>query len=61
MAEHEAYKYYRIIGDYFNWKVDAVYEDTIIELIGSYGLALMRKFRLMEPCGSINGRKLYAL
>ena len=57
----EAQDYYCALGCYFHWKVDAVYEDKIVDLIGSHGLSLIREFHLMEPCGSINGRKLYAL
>lgn len=59
--EREAQSIYSAIGCYFHWKVDAVYEDKIIDLVGKYGLALVMEFHLMEPCGSINGRKLYAL
>lgn len=59
--EREAQDYYCALGCYFHWKVDAVYEDAIIDIIGQHGLDLIREFRLMEPCGVINGRKLYAL
>lgn len=57
----EAQSYYSALGCYFHWKVDAVYEDKILDIIGRHGLDLIREFRLMEPCGIINGRKLYAL
>lgn len=57
----EAQDYYCAIGCYFHWKVDAVYEDKILDLVGQHGLSLIREFKLMEPCGSINGRKLYTL
>lgn len=65
-AEHEArareaQDYYCALGCYFHWKVDAIYEDKILGLIGEHGLNLIREFHLMEPCGSINGRRLYAL
>lgn len=59
--EFEAQNIYSAIGCYFHWKVDAVYEDKIIDLVGERGLNLIREFHLMEPCGSIDGRKLYAL
>lgn len=59
--EFEAQNIYSAIGAYFHWKVDAVYEDKIIDLVGQHGLELVKEFRLMEPCGSINGRKLYTL
>lgn len=57
----EAQSYYSALGCYFHWKVDAIYEDKILDIIGQHGLDLIREFRLMEPCGIINGRKLYAL
>ena len=58
--EFEAQNIYSAIGCYFHWKVDAVYEDVIINLVGKRGLELLREFRLIESCGIINGRKLYA-
>lgn len=57
----EAQNYYMLVVDHFNHKIDAVYEDTIIDIIGKRGLALIREFHLMESCGSINGRKLYTI
>lgn len=57
----EAQSCYSAIGSYFHWKVDAVYEDKIIDLVGRHGLDLIREFRLMQSCGIINGRRLYAL
>lgn len=59
--KEKAKEFYQTVGEYFHWKVDAVYEDKIIDLIGKHGLDLIREFHLMESCGSINGRKLYAL
>lgn len=41
--------------------MDAVYEDYIIELIGKFGLLLLRECKLLEPCGVIGGRQLYTL
>ena len=58
--EFEAQNIYSAIGAYFHWKVDAVYEDVIVNLVGKQGLDLVREFHLMEPCGIIEGRKLYA-
>ena len=58
---HEAQGYYSVLGCYFHWKVDAINEDKILDIIGQHGLDLIREFHLMEPCGIINGRKLYAL
>lgn len=40
---------------------DAIYEDYIILLVGEDGLNKLKENRLVESCGSINGRKLYAL
>ena len=59
--KREAQDYHSFLGSIFHWKVDAIYEDIIIESIGKRGFDLIREFRLMEPCGVINGRKLYAL
>lgn len=42
-------------------KADAIYEDAIIELIGNDGLLTLRESKLIEGCGSINNRKLYAI
>ena len=41
--------------------LDAVYEDYIMNLVGEDGLLILRMNRLIEFCGSINGRKLYTL
>lgn len=41
--------------------LDAVYEDYIIRLIGVAGLTELRGNSLLEPCGIINDRQLYAL
>ena len=40
---------------------DAIYEDFIIELVGSDGLEILLKNKLLETCGVINGRQLYVL
>ena len=41
--------------------LDAIYEDYIIYLVGYEGLYVLRENRLVESCGVVNGRKLYAL
>lgn len=41
--------------------LDSVYEDYIIQVIGEYGLFILKKHRLLETCGVINGRQLYVL
>lgn len=40
---------------------DAIYEDYIINLVGFAGLTYLKKYRLVETCGVVNGRQLYAL
>lgn len=41
--------------------VDAIYENYIIELVGEYGYEALKRFRLIESCGSVNGRNLVTL
>lgn len=41
--------------------LDAIYENYILELVGVEGLEILRKNRLIETCGVINGRQLYVL
>lgn len=41
--------------------VDAIYEDYIIYLVGVKGLNMLQKHKLIETCGVINGKQLYAL
>lgn len=41
--------------------LDAIYEDYIINLIGVAGLTELRGRNLLEYCGVVNGRYLYAL
>lgn len=52
--------YYRIMWAEFQGS-DALYEDYIIHLIGVVGLNALRDNRLIETCGIVNGRQLYAL
>lgn len=40
---------------------DAIYEDYLITLVGTEGLQTLRENRLVEPCGVVYGRRLYAL
>lgn len=42
-------------------KADAIYEDTIIDICGMEGLLCLREIRLIESCGIIEGRRLYAI
>ena len=57
---NEALDYYNALCNHFKGKLDAAYEDTIITIIGKRGLSLLREFNLIESCGFINGRRLYA-
>ena len=41
--------------------LDAIYEDYIIYLVGYEGLYILRDEGLVESCGVVNGRQLYAL
>lgn len=58
---NEAQDYYNALCSYFKGKANAIYEDTIITIIGKRGLYLLREFNFIETCGFINGRKLYAI
>ena len=60
-TEADAQNAYTHIESHFGGKVDAVYEDAIIDLIGEKGLTLLREYHLIETCAVFNGRKLYAL
>jgi len=41
--------------------LDAVYEDYIIDRIGVEGFIVLREFKRLTTCGSVNGRNLYTL
>lgn len=49
---------YLALSDY---KGNAIYEDTIVELCGYTALTALKEFHLIEGCGTIDGRKLYAV
>lgn len=59
--EFEAQNIYSAVSCYFHHKAETVYEDVIIDLVGNRGLALLREFKLIEPCAVLEGRKLYAM
>lgn len=42
-------------------KLDALYEDYIIKLVGIHGLGALKKHGHIELCGIVNGRTLYAI
>lgn len=44
------------LGDF-----DALYEDYIINLVGHAGLTELRSNKLLEACGVVEGRQLYAI
>lgn len=41
--------------------MDAIYEDYILERVGSAGLNHLKSSKLIESCGVVNGRQLYVL
>lgn len=41
--------------------LDAVYEEYIIELVGDIALHDLVHYGLLETCGVVNGRQLYAI
>jgi hypothetical protein len=41
--------------------IDAIYEDFIVQLVGTRGLYALINCRLLEACGVLHGRQLYTL
>lgn len=41
--------------------MDSIYEDYIIRLVGNVGLDALIEHKLLETCGVVYGRQLYAL
>lgn len=41
--------------------MDAIYEDYILHMVGTVGLFALKDYKLVETCGIVNGRQLYAL
>ena len=41
--------------------LDSIYEDSLIHLIGVYGIHVLKENKLLETCSVINGRQLYML
>lgn len=41
--------------------MDSVYEDYIIQLVGTTGLEELKRANLIESCGIVNGRQLYTV
>lgn len=42
-------------------KADAIYEDAIVAALGREALRLLRESHLIELCGVLEGRRLYAI
>lgn len=42
-------------------KAEAIYEDAIIDICGMEGLMSLRENRLIELCGVLESRRLYAI
>lgn len=53
------YIYLTLKAETFN--LDSIYEDYIIQLIGTTGLEELKKANLIESCGIVNGRQLYTI
>lgn len=51
---------YETVKEVFN-DMDAIYEDYLIYLVGFEGFYILIENRLLETCGVVNGRQLYAL
>lgn len=41
--------------------MDAIYKDYILQMVGVYGFNALYGSKLLEGCGSINGRPLFVL
>ena len=41
--------------------LDAVYEDYILKLVGTFGLKDLKACGLIEPCGRVNGKQMYKI
>lgn len=41
--------------------LDSIYKDFILRAVGTYGFNALYEHKLIESCGSINGRELYVL
>lgn len=41
--------------------IDAIYEDYILHLVGIEGLRVLKENKLLETCGVVNDKQLYAL
>lgn len=41
--------------------LDIIYEETILALVGSYGLVVLKDAKLLKTYDVLNGRQVYAL
>ena len=53
------YIYLTLKAETFN--LDSIYEDYIIQMIGTTGLEELKKANLIESCGIVNRRQLYTI
>lgn len=53
-------KYYNILRHYYP-QADALYEDTIINLIGKEGIRVLEEASIIEACANFDERKIYIL
>lgn len=56
----DVYEIYELVKEEFEG-FDAIYEDAVVHLIGTFGLNILRMHKLVESCGVVNGRQLYVL
>lgn len=56
----KAEQYYNLLKHYYP-QADALYEDTIINLVGKQGLHVLVEAKAIEACANFNERKLYVL
>lgn len=43
------------------YDMDAIYGDYIKQIVGVFGFNALLDCKLLESCGSVNGRRLYVL
>ena len=55
-----ANQYYNLLKSYYP-QADALYEDTIIDVVGKQGLRILIEAKMIEACANFDERKLYAL
>lgn len=43
------------------YHMDAIYKDYILQIVGVFGFNALYGAKLIESCGSVNGRSLFVL